>query len=165
MASANQENDRPQNIRAIMTFLREHAPFSSMDDTHLAHFAENASIQFYADGDVVLSPDQDVVKRFYVVKQGRIRGERHNDKEDRTETTFEISQGECFPLAAMIGERPTRTLHRADGDTFCLSIGQTAFVTLFAESEPFRDFCLRGVRRYLLPQYRTVGICYPVLGK
>ncbi len=73
-------------------------------------------------------------------KQGRIRGERHNDKEDRTETTFEISQGECFPLAAMIGERPTRTLHRADGDTFCLSIGQTAFVTLFAESEPFRDF-------------------------
>ena len=51
MASAHQENDRPQNIRAIRTFLREHAPFSSMDDSHLAHFAENASIQAYADGD------------------------------------------------------------------------------------------------------------------
>ncbi len=96
MASANPENDRPQNIRAIMTFLREHAPFSSMDDAHLAHFAENASIQFYADGDVVLSPDHDVVKRFYVVKQGRIRGERHNDKEDRTETTSKSARVSVF---------------------------------------------------------------------
>ena len=149
MAAANQDTSRPQNTRAIMTFLREHAPFSSMDDTHLAHFAEHATLRFYADEDVVLSPDDGVVKRFYIVKQGRIRGERHNEKEDRAETTFEISQGECFPLAALIGERPTRTLHRASGDTFCLSIEQKAFITLFSESEPFRDFCLRGVSSLL----------------
>lgn len=147
--AANQDSARPQNTRAIMAFLREHAPFSSMDDRHLAHFAEHATLEFFADGDPVLSPDDGVVKRFYVVKQGRIRGERHNEKDDRTETTFEISQGECFPLAAMIGERPTRTLHRASGDTFCLSIGQDAFITLFSESEPFRDFCLRGVSSLL----------------
>ena len=149
MAAANQDTTRPQNTRAIMSFLREHAPFSSMDDTHLAHFAEHATLRFYADGDEVLSPDDGVVKRFYVVKQGRIRGERHNEKEDRAETTFEISQGECFPLAALIGERPTRTLHRASGDTFCLSIEQNAFITLFSESESFRDFCLRGVSSLL----------------
>src|SRR5690554_7373435 len=149
MAAANQDTPRPQNTRAIMTFLREHAPFSSMDDTHLAHFAEHATLRFYADEDVVLSPDDGVVRRFYIVKQGRIRGERHNEKEDRAETTFEISQGECFPLAALIGERPTRTLHRASGDTFCLSIEQKAFITLFSESEPFRDYCLRGVSSLL----------------
>ncbi len=149
MAAENQDNTRPQNTRAIMTFLREHVPFSSMDDTHLAHFAEHATLSFYADGDEVLSPEDGQAKRFFVVKQGRIRGERHNDKEGRTETTFEISQGECFPLAALIGERPTRTLHRAAGDTFCLSIDHDAFVTLFSESDPFRDFCLRGVSSLL----------------
>ncbi|PSF05354.1 cyclic nucleotide-binding protein [Marinobacter fuscus] len=149
MAAANQDSSRPQNTRAIMAFLRAHAPFSNMDDAHLAHFAEHATLRFYADGDEVLSPHDGVVKRFYVVKQGRIRGERQNEKEDRTEPTFEISQGECFPLAALIGERPTRTLHRASGDTFCLSIEQKAFVTLFSESEPFRDFCLRGVSSLL----------------
>jgi len=149
MAAATLDNHHPQNIRAIMAFLREHAPFSSMDDTHLAHFAEHASLRFYADGDQVISPDDGTIKRFYVVKQGRIRGERHNEKDDRTETTFEISQGECFPLAALIGERPTQTLHRAAGDTFCLSIEQDAFVTLFSNSEPFRDFCLRGVSSLL----------------
>ncbi|MGM0769480.1 MAG: putative nucleotidyltransferase substrate binding domain-containing protein [Pseudomonadota bacterium] len=149
MAAAPPDTPRPQNTRAIMTFLREHAPFSSMDDTHLAHFAEHASLRFYADEDVVLSPEDGPVRRFYVVKQGRIRGERHNDKDDKTETTFEISQGECFPLAALIGERPTRTLHRASGDTFCLSIEHEAFVTLFSQSDPFRDFCLRGVSSLL----------------
>lgn len=149
MVAASTDTPRPQNTRAIMMFLREHAPFSSMDDTHLAHFAEHASLRFYADGDIVLSPEDGPVQRFYVVKQGRIRGERHNEKEDKTETTFEISQGECFPLAALVGERPTRTLHRASGDTFCLSIEHEAFVTLLAESDPFRDFCLRGVSSLL----------------
>lgn len=149
MAAANQDSTRPQNTRSIMGFLQAHAPFSSMDDDHLAHFAEHATLRFYANGDIVLSPDDGIVRKFYVVKQGRIRGERHNEKADKTETTFEISQGECFPLAAIIGERPTRTLHRAAGDTFCLSIEQDAFVTLISESESFRDFCMRGVSSLL----------------
>src|SRR5690554_4990519 len=84
MAAANQDTTRPQNTRAIMSFLREHAPFSSMDDTHLAHFAEHATLSFYADGDVVLSPEDGQAKQFYVVKQGRIRGERQH-KTERSE--------------------------------------------------------------------------------
>lgn len=149
MTADTPDTTLPQNTRAIMTFLREHAPFSNMDDPHLAHFAENAKLTFFSDGEEVLSPEGGVVKDFWVVKQGRIRGERYSEKDNRAETTFEISKGECFPLAALIGERPTRTLHRASGDTFCLSIGHQAFVTLFAESEPFRDFCLRGVSSLL----------------
>ncbi|MDX1597708.1 MAG: putative nucleotidyltransferase substrate binding domain-containing protein [Marinobacter sp.] len=149
MVAASKDTPRPQNTRAIMMFLREHAPFSSMDDAHLAHFAEHASLRFYADNDIVLSPEEGPVRRFYVVKQGRIRGERHNEKDGKTETTFEITRGECFPLAALVGERPTRTLHRAAGDTFCLSIEYDAFVTLLSESDPFRDFCLRGVSSLL----------------
>ena len=146
---ALQNSPRPQNTRAVMAFLREHGPFSNMDDTHLAHFAENASLRFYADGDVVLSPDDGPVTRFYVVKQGRIIGERTASKDGATETTFEISVGECFPLAALIGERPTHTLHRAAGDTFSLSIENSVFVTLLSESESFRDFCVRGVSSLL----------------
>jgi len=148
-ANTSQDSPRPQNTRAIMAFLREHAPFSRMDDAHLAHFAENASLRFYADGDVVLSPDQGPITQLYVVKQGRIDGERPSGKEGETETTFEISIGECFPIAALIGERPTHTLHRAAGDTFCLSIENDAFITLLSQSESFRDFCIRGVSSLL----------------
>lgn len=144
-----QEAALPQNTRSIMAFLREHAPFSSMDDAHLALFAEHATLRFYADGDKVIAPEDGPVNTFNVVKQGRIRGERNNPKTGEPETTFEISQGECFPLAALVGERPTQTLHRAAGDTFCLSLDHKDFVTLFSESDSFRDFCLRGVSSLL----------------
>ncbi|MBC7192459.1 putative nucleotidyltransferase substrate binding domain-containing protein [Marinobacter sp.] len=147
--SATQDITKPQNIRAIMTFLRQHTPFSHMDETHLAYFAEHAELRFFADGDVVLTPDDGPVQRFHVVKQGRIRGERESGKGGAVQTTFEISQGECFPLAALVGERPTRTLHRAAGDTFSLSIDKPTFVQLLSDSEPFRDFCLRGVSSLL----------------
>jgi CBS domain-containing protein len=120
-----------------------------MDETHLAYFAEHAELRFFADGDVVLTPDDGPVQRFHVVKQGRIRGERESGKGGAVQTTFEISQGECFPLAALVGERPTRTLHRAAGDTFSLSIDKPTFVQLLSDSEPFRDFCLRGVSSLL----------------
>ena len=149
MAAAPQDQIRPQNTRAIMAFLQDHPPFSNMEEDHLAHFAEHATLRFYANEEEVLSPEDGIAKRFYVVKQGRIRGERINNREDRTETTFEISLGDCFPLAALVGERPTRTLHRAVGDTFCLSIEQSAFVRLFTESDTFRDFCLRGISSLL----------------
>lgn len=139
----------PQNTRSIMAFLREHAPFSSMSDAHLALFAEHASLRFFADGDTVILPDDEPVRTFNVVKQGRIQGERTSIRTGEPETTFEISQGECFPLAALIAERPTQTLHRASGDTFVLTLEHGHFVTLFSESETFRDFCLRGVSSLL----------------
>ncbi|PVY69607.1 CBS domain-containing protein [Tamilnaduibacter salinus] len=138
-----------QNIRSLMLFLQAHPPFSSMDDHHLAYFAENSQLRFFADGDVVLSPESGPVTHFNVVKQGQIRGERDTRGDGRIDTTFEISEGECFPVAALLGERPTRTLHRAAGDTFCLSLDRDHFVSLFADSDAFRDFCLRGVSSLL----------------
>ena len=52
-------------------------------------------------------------------------------------------------LAALIGERATRTEHLAGEDTFCLLLGKDAFVRLFSQSAPFRDFALRGVSSLL----------------
>lgn len=139
----------PHNTRAVMSFLMTHPPFSQMEERHVGMFASRAALQFYGDTEVVLSPDESAVSHFYVVKQGQIHGERRHPKTGETETTFEITQGECFPLAALIGERPTRTLHRAAGDTFCYRLGHSDFVKLFAESDEFRDFCLRGVSSLL----------------
>src|SRR5690606_19016709 len=49
----------------------------------------------------------------------------------------------------LLGERATRTEHLAGEDTFCLLLGKDAFVRLFAQSAPFRDFALRGVSSLL----------------
>lgn len=138
-----------QNIHGTMEFLQKFPPFNQMDTTHLAFLVEHCQLRFYAEGDSIIKPSDGVIEHFYIVKQGRVHGERPHSARRGTETTFEITAGECFPLAALIGERATRTEHLAAEDTFCLLLAKHAFVKLFAISNPLRDFALRGVSSLL----------------
>jgi CBS domain-containing protein len=138
-----------QNIHGTMEFLQKFPPFNQMDTAHLAFLVEHCQLRFYAEGDSIIKPSDGSVEHFYIVKQGRVHGERPHSARRGTETTFEITAGECFPLAALIGERATRTEHLAAEDTFCLLLARHAFIKLFAVSNPLRDFALRGVSSLL----------------
>ncbi|MGI3130675.1 DUF294 nucleotidyltransferase-like domain-containing protein [Halopseudomonas pachastrellae] len=138
-----------QNVQGLIGFLQAYPPFNLMEASHLAWLVEQAQLRFFAAGEPILQPQDGPVQRFFIVKQGLVRGERVVSGAERPDTTFEIGTGECFPLAALLGERATRTLHRAAQDSFCLTIERDAFVTLFSQSLPFRDFALRGVSSLL----------------
>lgn len=138
-----------QNVHGTMTFLLAYPPFNQMETNHLAYLVEHCQLRFFAQGDSIISPHQGRVEHFHIVKQGLVRGERLLAGQEMPETTFEISVGECFPLAALIGERETRTEHLAGEDTFCLILPRTEFVKLFGLSACFRDFALRGVSSLL----------------
>lgn len=138
-----------QNIHGTMEFLRKYPPFNQIDSAQLAYLVEHCQLRFYAAGESIIKPGDGPVQHFYIVKQGLVVGERPHSARRGTETTFEIASGECFPLAALLGERATRTEHLAGEDTFCLLLGKDAFVRLFAQSAPFRDFALRGVSSLL----------------
>ncbi len=138
-----------QNIHGTMEFLQKYPPFNQMERAQLAYLVENCQLRFYAAGESIIKPEDGPVEHFYIVKQGRVCGQRPHSARRGTETTFEITAGECFPLAALIGERATRTAHLAAEDTFCLLLAKEAFVRLFALSAPFRDFALRGVSSLL----------------
>ena len=138
-----------QNIHGTMEFLQKFPPFNQMDTAHLAYLVENCQLRFYGEGETIIKPTDGPVEHFFIVKQGRVHGERPHSARRGTETTFEITSGECFPLAALIGERATRTEHLAAEDTFCLLLHKTAFIKLFSLSNPLRDFALRGVSSLL----------------
>ena len=138
-----------QNVHGTMNFLQNYPPFNSMDASHLAWMVEHCQLRFYSKGDSVIRPQQGVVQDFYIVKQGLIRGERLVPGQEIPDTTFEIGVGECFPLAALVGERSTRTEHIASEDCFCLTLPRVHFVKLFKLSTVFRDFALRGVSSLL----------------
>ncbi|MCQ6257555.1 DUF294 nucleotidyltransferase-like domain-containing protein [Pseudomonas sp. Q11] len=138
-----------QNIQGTLQFLQRFPPFNQMENAHLAYLVEQCLLRFYALGETIIKPADGTVEHFYIVKQGRVVGERPHSAKAGTETTFEITTGECFPLAALLGERATRTEHRAGEDTFCLQLNKLAFIKLFALSSPFRDFALRGVSSLL----------------
>ncbi|MDD2059284.1 DUF294 nucleotidyltransferase-like domain-containing protein [Pseudomonas sp. GD03860] len=138
-----------QNIQGTLQFLQRFPPFNLMENAHLAFLVEQCQLRFYAANDSIIKPGDGPVEHFYIVKQGRVVGERQHVTRPGTETTFEITSGECFPLAALLGERATRTEHLAAEDTFCLQLNKAAFIRLFALSEAFRDFALRGVSSLL----------------
>ena len=138
-----------QNIHGTMAFLQKFPPFNQMDTAHLAYLVENCQLRFYGEGETIIKPTDGPVEHFFIVKQGRVHGERPHSARRGTETTFEITTGECFPLAALIGERATRTEHLAAEDTFCLLLNKPAFIKLFSLSNPLRDFALRGVSSLL----------------
>jgi CBS domain-containing protein len=138
-----------QNIHGTMQFLQKFPPFNQMESAHLAYLVEQCQLRFYATDESIIKPSDGPVEHFYIVKQGRVVGERPHSAKRGTETTFEITTGECFPLAALLGERATRTEHLAAEDTFCLQLNKQAFIKLFALSSEFRDFALRGVSSLL----------------
>ncbi|WAN09444.1 DUF294 nucleotidyltransferase-like domain-containing protein [Stutzerimonas balearica] len=138
-----------QNVHGTMEFLRKYPPFNQMEAPHLAYLVENCELRFYAEGDCIIAPDDGVVEHFYIVKQGRVHGQRPHTAKRGTETTFEVTVGECFPMAALMGERATRTAHLAAEDTFCLLLSKPAFVKLVSSSDVFRDFAMRGVSSLL----------------
>ena len=107
-----------QNIHGTMEFLRKHPPFNQMESAHLAFLVEHCQLRFYAAGESILKPGDGPVQHFFIVKQGLVVGERPHSAKRGSETTFEIASGECFPLAALLGERATRTEHLAGEDTF-----------------------------------------------
>jgi len=138
-----------QNVHGLMEFLQKFPPFNQMESAHLAYLVEHCQLRFYASGDSIIKPGDGPVEHFYIVKQGRVHGERPHSARRGSETTFEITSGECFPLAALLGERATHTEHLAAEDTFCLLLNKPAFIKLFSLSNPFRDFALRGVSSLL----------------
>lgn len=137
-----------QNVRGLVEFLRQHSPFDQMHEADLVYLVEHSSLAFYAAGEEILTPAQGRVDRLFIIKQGQVRGERPG-ADGEPSATFMLSAGESFPLTAIMQERPTRTVHRAVSDTFCLELGWDAFADLFDRSIPFRDFCLRGISSLL----------------
>ena len=138
-----------QNIQGTLQFLQRFPPFNQMEHSHLAFLVEQCQLRFHARGESIIKPTDGPVEHFYIVKQGRVVGERQHLVKPGVETTFEITSGECFPLAALLGERATRTEHLAGEDTFCLQLNKAAFIRVFSMSDVFRDFALRGVSSLL----------------
>lgn len=132
-----------QSVQAIMEFLSGFPPFDALLPNDLKFLVSKLRLRYYAMGEVVVSPDSGPVTDFFIVKQGQIHGEREGKTD--IEVTFDIGVGECFPIAALMGQRATRTLHRASTDCFCYVLNHEDFAQLLTRSEVFRDFAVRGV--------------------
>jgi CBS domain-containing protein len=149
-------NRQASVLLPVLEFLRRHAPFDRMAPEHLEFLAKRLKPTFYAQNEKITDPDGGPASRFYVIKQGRVRGETPSEDEQVSGNAWELIPGECFPIGALLSRRPVRTVHRAAEDTFCFELEREDFNQLLKLSEEFNDFCTRRLASLLDQLHRQV---------
>ncbi|MBD3669432.1 MAG: CBS domain-containing protein [Gammaproteobacteria bacterium] len=140
---------QPQsNLQSVLDFLRRHAPFNRMAENHLEFLAKRLKLAFVSKDEVITGPDEGVASRFYILKQGRVRGETP-DGRTAEDGAWELVTGESFPIGALLAKRAVHTLHRAVEDSFVYELERDDFQQLFNKSPVFQDFCTRRLASLL----------------
>ena len=140
----------------ILDFLRRHTPFDQMAPAHQELLAKRLRLGFYAQGESIVSPELGPADRFYIIKQGRVRGSAQNQEPGDEDGTWELVAGECFPIGALLSRRPVRLVQRAEVDTFCFELDRAGFDELLQLSPVFQDFCTRRLANLLDSALKTV---------
>ncbi len=143
-------------LAPIIDSLCKHAPFDQMEPVHLEFMAKRLKLGFYPKGQIITGPDKGIADRFYIIKQGRVRGETEPGENAEGESAWELMTGECFPIGALLAHRPARTRTRAAEDTFCFELDRDSFKTLLLKSPVFHDFCTRRLANLLDNALRRV---------
>ena len=120
---------------ATIEALKAHPPFDQMGSKSLRLLASGLQLAYYPRGADIITPEQGVVQRLRIVKQGRVRGGAAGAVD------VVMGAGECFPLGALVGKRATAFTYRAESDCFCWELPAEAFDKLMARSARFRAFC------------------------
>jgi CBS domain-containing protein len=129
----------PTIAAGLRQLLTAYMPFSAMSAADVDYVIEHVEIAYFAPDEIVLAPSRSVPTHCLIVKQGRVQGTAPDGKS----IAYEAGVGDCFPMGALLAERPVSLTYRSVGDTFCLMLPRERFVALTRRSPPFLDYCKR----------------------
>jgi len=125
-----------------------------MDRACLEWLVPKLTVVYFAPDAEVLAPEAGVPEFLYIIKQGGVLG---FDREHAAAVpNWRLSAGECFPLGALMGERPVTSVYRAAGDTFCYRLQALHLRDLLARSREFADFATHRLSSLLAQSRRAV---------
>ena len=134
--------------------LREHPPFDEMDGDSLRFLAERLSIGYYPRGEAIVTPAGGNVDRFFIVKQGRVRGS--GSLAGAPSADLVLGAGECFPMSALVGRRAVVYTYSAGEDTFCWELPAADFHALLERSAQFQAFCTSRLAKLVERSHRAL---------
>ncbi|MBI5330806.1 MAG: CBS domain-containing protein [Betaproteobacteria bacterium] len=142
-------------IAATAEHLARYAPFDTVAPDHLTWLAQRLRVDYYAKGEVVMSPDEGEVKRLIIIKQGVIQG-----RQDGNEAWIVLHEGEAFPIGALLSGRAAISVFHAETDVFTYELPAADFHAFVGLSAPFRDFCTRRLANLLEKSQRGIQAHY-----
>ncbi len=138
-------------VQTIADDLKRFPPFQKMQDSVLLMLASQLKINYFEKGEIIIAANSPPPETFYIVKQGVVQTEQLASTAKQYRYTFELQEGECFPLGAILANRPAGSQFVAATDTFVYELSLAGFQKLRAESPIFRDYCEQ--RTALLLEY------------
>jgi CBS domain-containing protein len=142
-------------LQATVDHLLRFVPFDGMAPEHLAWLAERLKLGYYGKGEVMLAPEQGVVQKLFIIKQGVVQGEQ-----SEANAWLELAEGESFPLGALLSRRTAISRFRAHTDVFAYELDAADFHELRKMSPPFQDFCTRRIASLLEKSQRSIQATY-----
>ena len=146
----------PLLVAATVDVLRRHAPFDAMEPAVLGRLAARLKLRYFAAGDVVVSPESGRVECLYILQRGEVVGASPHGHAFHA-TALSLTEGEAFPIGALLGRRPTTLRYTAVGDAFCYLLDEAGFAEAMESSRVFRDFCTHRLGQMLGESHRRVG--------
>ena len=143
----------PAILASLLQALRAHAPFTDMPERDVARAVASAQLQYFPPGEMILAPESSRPTSCWIITRGAVQGERRVAG-GGIAPAWELSEGEMFPLGALLSNRGVTSTYRAVGDTFCLVVPAAEFDGLVTTSVVFRDFCTRRLA-FLLDHVRA----------
>jgi len=119
-----------------------------MQVEHQTFLAERLTESFFPRDSIVTGPEHGVADKLYIIKQGRVRGYSKADASN-DDSVWELTEGESFPVGALLSHREVHTWHRAMEDTRCYELKLDDFEALLNKSSVFHDFCTRRLANLL----------------
>ena len=111
-------------LRATADTLRRQAPFADMTEADLAWTAERLSVAYFPQDAALIEADGKPPAYLFVVKQGVVEGEAPDGKGGRL---LQLTDGEMFPLGALLAGRAVANRYVAAADTFCYRLPAADF--------------------------------------
>jgi CBS domain-containing protein len=155
----NERQPPPLLTAATADVLRKHAPFDAMREADLVFLAAGLKLRYFARDAAVLSPDSGRVDALFIIQRGAIQAEEPSHVSINA-LAATLTDGEAFPIGALIAQRPTTLRYRALKDTFCYVLDEARFREVMARSPEFHAFCTRRLAALLAASTRGTREAY-----
>ncbi|MBS4095318.1 MAG: CBS domain-containing protein [Sulfuricella sp.] len=150
----------PNGFPAAIEHLSQHAPFDLMEAEHLRQLVEGLNLGYYAKGEVIVSSQQGDATRYFIIKQGVVLSEQGFSRDEKENTSWELTEGESFPLSALLSKRSSSSTYTAKEDTFCYELDARDFAKLLSVSTQFQDYCTRRMAHLLEQSKQAIQAQY-----
>ena len=118
----------------VAEFLKDHDPFSGLDEPELDRLAERAEVEFFGVGTTIFEQGDEPPDRVRIVRRGAVALVDHGRVLDL------LGEGELLGHPSMVSATPTGLAARAHEDTLCYAFAAEDVMPLLTQGAGLRYF-------------------------